>query len=312
MIVFVAGATGVLGLPSVALLVKAGHAVRGTARTAAKMDLLRALGAEPVLVDLFDPGAVAARVAGSDAVLHLATKIPPLRKMRSRRAWAENDRLRSEASRILVDAALGAGARAYVQESITFLYADGGDRWLDEDAPVGVPPRSNLHSALDAERETERFASSGGSGVVLRLGLFYSATAGSTRDLIAMARRRMLPVVGDGSRYVSSIHTEDAGRAVVAALGAPAGVYNVCDDEPVTQRTYVESLVAAFGLRAPRRSPAALVRTAGGASAPPLLRSQRVSNARFREVTGWAPGFANVREGFPAVARALAEVGDGD
>ena len=98
--VFVAGATGVLGRPTVRALVEAGHEVRGTARGDEKSALLRSLGAEPVAVDLFDPEAVKAAVAGSEAVVNFATKIPPIMRMRWKGAWKENDRLRTEGSRV--------------------------------------------------------------------------------------------------------------------------------------------------------------------------------------------------------------------
>jgi len=125
--VFVAGATGVLGRPTVRALVEDGHAVRGTARGPEKADLLRSLGAEPVEVDLFDPDALRAGIAGSEGVLHFATKIPPIMRMRWKGAWRENDRLRTLASRHLVDAAINSGAQVFVYESITFIYGEHGD-----------------------------------------------------------------------------------------------------------------------------------------------------------------------------------------
>jgi len=120
-------ATGVLGQPTLRALVEAGHEVRGTARGEDKAQLVRSLGAAPVSVDLFDAAAVKAAVAGSEAVLHFATKIPSITRMRWKGAWRENDRLRTEGSRVLVDAALAVGAAVYIQESISFVYGDGGD-----------------------------------------------------------------------------------------------------------------------------------------------------------------------------------------
>src|SRR5438093_7317373 len=125
--VFVAGATGVLGRPTVRALVEAGHEVRGTARSAEKAEMLRSFDAEPVEVDLFDPDALRAGVAGSKAVLHFATKIPPITRMRWMGAWRENDRLRTLASRHLVDAAIDSGAQVFVYESSTFIYGEHGD-----------------------------------------------------------------------------------------------------------------------------------------------------------------------------------------
>src|SRR5690242_528809 len=120
--IFVAGATGILGRRAVADLVAAGHSVTAVVRSDAKADVARALGAEPVRVSLFDPEALRAAVAGHDAVCNLATHIPPLSRAADPRAWNENNRIRSEASGNLVDAALAAGASVYVQESIAFLY----------------------------------------------------------------------------------------------------------------------------------------------------------------------------------------------
>ena len=303
MTIFVAGATGVLGRPTVRDLIAAGHRVRGVARGAAKADLVRELGAEPVEVDLFDPLALHRAVGDSDAVIHLATRIPPLARARWARAWRENDRLRREGAERLMNAALVAGARVYVQESITFPYADGGERWLYETAPLDVVPL--VASALDAERETARLTAAGGRGVVLRFATFYGAEAASTQDTIRLARRGLLPIVGDPQRFMSSIHVDDAARAVVAALDAPAGIYNVADDEPLRFADYVAAVVDAFGCPPPRRLPGWLVPLLAGAAGKLLLRSQRVANKLFTSVTGWAPQYRNAREGWSAIARTL-------
>jgi len=118
--VFLTGATGTLGRPTTRALVAAGHQVRGVARGPAKADVVRADGGEPVEVSLFDPRALSTAMQGCDAVMHFATKIPPVGRI-TRRNFAENERLRRDASRCLVDAALGTGAiGVYVQESIAF------------------------------------------------------------------------------------------------------------------------------------------------------------------------------------------------
>src|SRR6266542_179545 len=288
--VFVAGATGVLGRPTVRALIEAGHEVRGTARGPEKAEMLRSLGADPVEVDLFDPVAVRAAVVGSEAVLHFATKIPPIMRMRWKGAWRENDRLRSLASRHLVDAAIAAGASVFLYESITFIYGEHGDDWIGEDGSLSISWAS-LKSTLDAERETKRFTEAGGRGVSLRYAAFYASYAQSTLDTIRLARRRMFPVPGDGSNFFSSIHVDDAATVAVAALQAPAGVYNVADDEPLRMRDYAKAITDAFGLKPPRRVPKWLFRLVGGGPAKYLLSSQRVTNARFKENTGWAPKY---------------------
>jgi nucleoside-diphosphate-sugar epimerase len=305
--VFVAGATGVLGQPSVRLLVQAGHEVRGTARGEEKARLLRSLGAEPVSVDLFDAGAVKEAVAGSEAVIHIATKIPPIMKMRSRKAWDENDRLRREATRNLVDAAIAAGAQTFIAESVTFVYAGGGERWLDETSPLKLA-WSALDSTLDLEREAQRFGESGGKSIVLRFGLFYAPYAASTIDSAKMMKRRMFGVIGRGDNYFSSIHVDDAAAAIVAALDAPAGTYNVVEDEPVKQLEYAQAFAEALQLPKPRRFPRWLGKLVLGGPANYILNSTRVTNKKFKEATGWAPRYRSVREGFQQVAEAMVQV----
>jgi len=161
-------------------------------------------------LDLFDPSAVADAVRGADGVLHLATRIRSLEQISNPDAWRENDRLRTDASRILVDAAIAAGAEVYVQPTVTFVYP--ADCRASEDTPVGeVLPI--LRSALAAERQAERFARAGGRGVVLRLGLLDGP--GTWFD----------EPMGD---FGATLHISDAGRALLAALSLPSGIYNVC------------------------------------------------------------------------------------
>ena len=305
--VFLAGATGVLGRPTTRALIEAGHEVRGTARGEEKAQLLRSLGAEPASVDLFDAEAVKSAVAGSEAVLHFATKIPPLTRMRWRGAWRENDRLRTEATRNLVDAAIAAGASAFVYESITFIYGEHGDEWVGEDGSLSIAWAS-LNSTIDAERQTKRFTESGSRGIALRYAAFYAPYAQSTLDTVRLARRRLLPLPGDGLNFVSSIHVDDAAEAAVASLNAPAGMYNVSDDEPLRMRDYTLAIADAFGLKPTRRVPEWFLRLVGGGPAKYILSSQRVCNVRFKEKTGWSPKYRSAREGWQQIA---AELGDG-
>jgi nucleoside-diphosphate-sugar epimerase len=163
-------------------------------------------------LDLFDPSAVGDAVRDADGVLHLATRIRSLDQVSNPDAWRENDRLRAEASRILVDAAIAAGAEVYVQPTVTFVYAP--DASTSEDAPIHeVLPI--LRSALVAEQETARFARAGGRGVVLRFGLLDGP--GTWFD----------EPMGD---FGATLHISDAGRALLSALSLPSGIYNVCRD----------------------------------------------------------------------------------
>ena len=291
--IFLTGATGVVGTRARPALVVAGHDVTAVARSEEKADLVRSLGGEPVAVDLFDRDAVHDVVVGHEAVIHLATHIPDLTSSARSSAWAENDRLRTEASAHLVDAALATGASRYVQESICFPYLDGGDRWLDEDAPIdhAFGPFSG---AAAAEASAARFGSHGGTAVVLRFAAFYAPDASSTQVFNRMLRRRINPFVGAPDGYFSSIHAEDAGSAVAAALSAPAGTYNIGDDEPLTRNEAGAAAAARLGVKRPHGLPR-LVRAAAPKSARPLMASLRISNARFKEATGWSPQHPSIR-----------------
>jgi nucleoside-diphosphate-sugar epimerase len=239
-------------------------------------------------------------------VCNLATAIPPYTKAMRARAWAVNERIRTEGSTAVVDAALTSGVGRVVQESITFTYPDRGDEWIDESVALDVPALG--FGVATAEANAERFTEAGGAGVVLRFGLFYGPDSTHSDTTLAYARRHVGFVTGPGSAYQSSIHLEDAGRAVVAALTAPSGVYNVCDDEPVTKKDYAIAAGAAVGRKPWILMPGRAV-ALGGKKADILRRSQRVNNQAFRAATGWAPRYASVRQGWPAVAAATKREG---
>ena len=209
---FVTGGTGVLG-----------RALRPTARAAGH----RLVMPGHDQLDLFDPFAVAdaIREADPDAVLHLATRILPLDQLGNPEAWYENDRLRIEATRLLVDASLAARVRVFVQPSVVFVYPPGGR--TTEDTPIGdVAP--TVRSALVAERETDRFTRHGRRGVVLRFGLLDGPGTGHDEPI---------------PTYGATLHVDDAALALLAALQLPPGVYNVCrDGERVSNRRFTEAV----------------------------------------------------------------------
>src|SRR5580704_9646003 len=156
--VFVAGGTGVLGRASLPALVAAGHRVRSTARGNDKAEFVRSLGAEAVDCDLYDLNSIRKAIAGSDVVVRLTTKIGSMMSLRDSKSWAETNRLRTEGAHLLVDAAIAEGVPAYIHESITFVYADGGTRWLNEDSRIDDGGSEVLRAALTGEREEARFS----------------------------------------------------------------------------------------------------------------------------------------------------------
>ena len=301
--VFVTGATGVVGRRAVPLLVAAGHEVSAVARTAEKAAALEREGARPVRVDLFDADGVRRAVAGHDAVLNLATHIPrSTTAMMLPWAWRENDRIRREASAILVDAALAGGVSRFVQESFAPMYADMGDEWIDEEVPPD-PARYNL-STLDAERNAARFGHAGGTAVVLRFGGFYGPDAVHVPDLIKFTRRGMMALPGRPEAYFSSISHDDTASAAVAALGVEGGIYNVADDEPLRRREFFNVVAESLGVPPPKPMPGWMTKVMGSIGGL-LSRSVRVSNRKFREASGWSPRYRSLREGWPATLAAL-------
>lgn len=294
--VFVTGATGVLGRPVTRMLIDTGHHVRALARNSSNKSRLREIGAEPVAASLFDTPSLRRAVADSDAVLHLATHIPPSNQARRRNAWRENDRIRNEGTRNLVDAALSCNVSTFVYPGVVFVYPDNGNKWLDASTVPALSPR--LQSSLSAEREVERFADKGRRGIILRMGAFYGSTAGNTRAMLRLARRGIAMLFGAGHSYQSLIWVDDAALAVIDALSkAPSGIYDIVDDEPLQRRELASILAEAVGRKWLFRPPALLLRLLSGKDAMFLARSQRVSNRRFKEATGWSPTVTSARIG---------------
>jgi 2-alkyl-3-oxoalkanoate reductase len=303
--VFVTGATGVVGRRVVPLLVQAGHRVTAIARSGSKRAALERQGAEAVEIELFDAAALRRVLDGQHAVVNLATHMPSSStRMLLPWSWRENDRVRREGSAALVHASLAAGVGRFIQESFAPVYEDGGDRWIDEKWPMR-PARYN-RTVLDAERSAERFGASGAVGIVVRFAAFYGSDSRVLHDMVRIIRKGWAPLPGARSAFISSISHDDAATAVVAALGAPAGAYNVADDEPVSRGEWVDSLADALGLAPPKPLPRWLVRL-GGSTGELLGRSQRISNAKLRSATGWAPRWRSVREGWRSIAPQLRE-----
>lgn len=182
------------------------------------------------------------------------------------------------------------------------IYPNRGDAWIDEECPPDNFPMAQAN--LAAEASANRFSTAGGTGVVLRFGWLYGPGATHSEEFFALACRHIAIMMGPPNSYVSSIHVADAGAAVVAALAVPAGTYNVVDDEPLTKRSYADALSAAAGKAAWLRIPGRAALLLGNRSTS-LTRSLRVSNARFREASGWTPMYPSAQQGWIATAEAL-------
>ncbi len=181
------------------------------------------------------------------------------------------------------------------------IYPERGEAWIDEACPPDNFPMAQAN--LAAEASANRFSAAGGAGVVLRFGWFYGPGARHSEEFFALARRHIAILIGPPNSYVSSIHVADAGAAVATALAVAGGTYNVVDNEPLTKRGYADALCAAAGKAAWLRVPGRAALLLGDRSTS-LTRSLRVSNARFREASGWRPMYPSAREGWLATAEA--------
>lgn len=302
--IFVAGATGVIGRRLVPLLVDAGSEVTAVARTKEKAKQLEKQGATPVTVSLFDAAAVKDAVAGHNTVINIATRIPSGFRMMIPGAFNENIRIRREASKNLANAAIATRAQRFVQESFAPAYPDRDDEWIDEDVPI--MPARHLESVEDAESAAASFTRSGGAGVVLRFSMFYGPDSSLTLDMVNYVRRGFAPVFGGGDGFMSSVWTDDAASAVFASLKVPAGTYNVTDNSPMRRRDVFNHLAHALGVKPPRIPPLWVTKLAGSLG-DTLGRSHRLSNAKFRQASGWVPKVPSVREGWKLLAEELAK-----
>ncbi|KZB87686.1 NAD-dependent epimerase/dehydratase family protein [Amycolatopsis regifaucium] len=282
--VMVIGATGVLGRPLVRRLLAEGHEVSGLARGEDRVAAVRATGAKPVTGSLFDVDSLAAALRGHDAVVNVATRIPDARRAMRPSGWAENDRVRIEGSRTLAAAVRQVDeVGVVVQEGISFVYADGGDRELDEDAPLSL--RDNIASSTVAHANVAELAAEGRTAIRLRIGNLVGDDA-MTRTMLAAARRGAPLIIGRRTDWTAPIHPDDAAAGAIAALRAPSGVYNLAAD-PVRKQELGAAMAAAAGVRRARALPKWLADRLGVMSV--LARSQRVVSTRLTEATGWRP-----------------------
>jgi len=292
--IFLTGATGVVGRRAIALLLARRHQVTACVRSTESACKVRALGASACAVSLFDPQGLRQAIVGHDAVINLATHMPASSlRMFLPGAWRENDRIRRVGAANLVDAAIAGGVHRFIQESFAPAYPDRRNQWIEEDTALDPVPYNQ--SLVDAEQSALGFAGADRVGVVVRFGAFYGADATQTLDLIRFVQRGWAPLPGPAGAFFSSLTHDDAALAVVAAVDARGGIYNVVDDVPLTHRELVDALAGVLEVPPPRLPPrwsAPLFGSLGEL----LARSVRISNRKFKRETGWRPTYASPRE----------------
>jgi nucleoside-diphosphate-sugar epimerase len=301
--VFLAGATGALGRRLLPQLVGHDHQVTATTRSPDKLAQLRALGAKAVVVDGLDAGAVREAVARAepDAIIHQMTALAGKSDLKHFDRWfARTNELRTRGTEHLLAAAGAAGVERFIAQSYTgWTNIREGGPVKTEDDPLDPNPAEAQRESLAAIRFLERAVLDAPlEGIVLRYGSFYGP--GASESLVAMIRKRRLPIVGAGGGVWSWIHVDDAAAATVAALErGRRGVYNIVDDEPAKASEWLTYLADMVGAKPPRRVPVWLGRLAAGDVAVGAMTEARgASNAKAKRELGWRPVWSSWRRGF--------------
>jgi 2-alkyl-3-oxoalkanoate reductase len=307
--IFVAGASGAIGSQLIPQLVARGHEVVGTTRSAAKTGALRALGAEPVVVDALDPDSVADVVAKAEpeVIVHQLTALNGPMKMRNvKRMAAATNRLRTEGTDHLLAAGRAVGIRRFVAQSNYALLERTGGPVVDESGRIDPNPPSDVVESVAALRHLEEAVTGIGwaDGIVLRYGGFYGPGTGieASPDAVMaeLIRKRRIPIVGGGGGVWSMVHIADAAAATVMAIerGKP-GIYHVADDEPAPVREVLLELARALGAKPPRRVPAWLARPLAGKGAVEIMTQSRgITSKKIKRELGWTPQYPSWRTGF--------------
>lgn len=282
----VTGATGVLGQEAVEALVGAGHEVTGVTRRDSGVPIIEGRGGRAVVANVFDAGDLARAFRGHEVVVNMLAHVPVGMSALRPLAWREDDKLHAEASVAIAEAAGRADVRKLIQESSVFLYPDNGSDWISEDVPLAVrnqafrPRVREMRAAVD-------FATAGRSAVVLRLGQLFGRDPQTTHALRAVREGDPI-LLGQPDGYITLLHHTDAGRAVVAALRAGSGFYNV-GGEPITRRRWAKDLATEARAASPAKFYPEITQAIVGTRLEVQRRSLRVSSVRFMSETGWWP-----------------------
>ncbi|MGH8876347.1 MAG: NAD-dependent epimerase/dehydratase family protein [Stackebrandtia sp.] len=299
--VLIAGATGVIGRRLVPLLSASGHEVIALSRTPGR-------GTDPnvetIAADALDRQDLIEVVgkARPEAVVHLLTAIPDrINPRRMEHDFTVTNRLRTEGTRNLIDAAQAAGATRIIVQGLAYAYDPGRPGPANEDEPLWQDPPRQWVTTRDALVELERMTAEAG-GLVLRFGHLYgpgTAYAGDG-DFVRQIGGHKLPIIGDGGASFSFTHTHDAATAVVSALTRPVvGALNIVDDEPATVAEWLPELARILGAKPPSRVPVFAARLLTGAFGVAFFtRLRGADNARARLALNWRPRFTSWRDGF--------------
>ena len=306
--VFLAGATGAIGKHLVPALVARRHEVFGLTRSAEKADLLRAAGAQAVVADALDRSAIlrAVKEVRPEIIIHQLTGLAGVTKYRDfDREFAATNRLRTDGTEILLEAARQVGARRFIAQSYGgWNYERTGSALKAEADRLDPRPPRRQRQSLAAIQQLEHAVLNepAVTGIALRLGSLYGpgTNLAADGDVTALVRAHKLPIIGNGAGVWSFLHVEDAASAIVAAIKyGNTGVYNICDDDPAPVSEWLPELARTLGAQPPPRVPAWVGRLAAGDVGVSMMTKIRgMSNAKAKRELQWHPRYASWRQGF--------------
>lgn len=305
--ILVAGATGAVGFSLIPALVSRGHIVAGLARSP---EAVMQLGAQPIQADALNRDSVIRCVGdfAPHAIVHQLTSLPSTMDLiRFDKAFEQTNRLRTEGTDNLLEAARLAGAKRFVAQSFCgWPYARSGPAIKNEADPLDPDPPAQLRTTLEAicRLETTVAAAQDVSGVILRYGSFYGRHThlGRGGAMAEPVRRRRLPLIGSAAGIWSFCHIADAAAATVKAVeGDASGIFNVVDDHPAPVAMWLPVLAEAMRAPPPRRLPMWIARLIVPEHLRVMMNEVRGgSNELFRKTFDWAPIYPSWRQGFVA------------
>jgi nucleoside-diphosphate-sugar epimerase len=310
--VFIAGATGTLGLPLVRALIAKNLEVIGLTRSFEKEQLLKPMGATVVVGDAMNSEnlELVLRSARPDCVIDLLTAIPKNGPTRSGDFKLTNE-LRIRGTANLLKAAIAAGAKRIVGESMIFAYGFGDHGKAAKTEEDALQPRevnAGLQEMVDATRSLEnQLFEANKQGLIealsLRYGLFYGAESPSTLYMLRLLKKRLLPTVSGANGINSWIHVDDAVSATIAAMerGKPGAIYNIVDDYSVSLNDWFTYAASVSGARQRFAIPLWLLRLFLPYVAQCFTTYLRVSNRKAKNDLQWQPQFPSYREGVQEV-----------
>jgi nucleoside-diphosphate-sugar epimerase len=283
--ILIAGATGVAGRALTPYLQEHGHTVTGTTRGPARPGL--------ITMDGLDPASVRRAIEQTkpDVIVNQMTALKGLKMAKPDKTFAMTNRLRSEGTRNLIEAAPDT---LLISQSYAGWPTErtGGPVKTEED-PLDTNPPKGIRETHQAIRTLETLTLKA-HGIVVRYGGFLG------EDTLDIIRKRQFPLIGNGEGVWSFLNVDDIATGTLAAIehGRPGEIYNLVDDDPAPVKEWLPALALQLQAPPPRRIPAWLARIAASPAAVMMFEESRgASNAKAKRELDWHPLHPSWRSG---------------